>query len=448
MLELKGKYNKDCKVFIDDIEPEAYTLIQSILDKPVSEGVQVRIMPDTHFGKGVVIGLSMPLTKLLSPSYIGVDIGCGMTSARFSGRTSMDLEKVDRKIREVVPMGFNGHEELQLTELPFAEVQVIADKFTAKFNCKFGTDYTAPRYNEQWLTDKLKQIGMGAAKFYGAIGTLGGGNHFIEIGKATDYWITIHSGSRNFGLKVADYWTNVAAKQSLTVTLDYTRELEDIKMNSIPRSDIPNKISALRARYGLGIDKEFLQGDNLIGYLYDMIFAQQYALWNRKTMLNLIQKVLGVKKFDEIINTTHNYVDFNDLIIRKGAISSYVGEKMIIPFNMRDGILLCEGKSNVDWNCSAPHGSGRLMSRSKAKSSVDLKDFQRVMKGVYSTSVCKSTLDESPFAYKNSDLIRELIEPTATILSTIKPVLNIKDTSEGESWKERKLKQKACRQSK
>lgn len=448
MLELKGKYNKDCKIFIDDIEPEAYTLIQSILDKPVSEGVPVRIMPDTHFGKSVVIGLSMPLTKLLSPNYIGVDIGCGMTSARFSGRTSLDLEKVDKQIREVVPMGFNGHEDLQMTDLPFSDVQLIADMFTTKFNEKFGTNYTAPRYNEQWLADKLKQIGISPAKFYGAIGSLGGGNHFIELGKSNDYWITIHSGSRNFGLKIADYWTNVAAKQSLTVTLDYTHELEDIKMNSIPRSDIPNKIAALRAKYSLGIDKEFLQGDNLIGYLYDMIFAQQYALWNRQTMLKLIQKVLKVKKFDEIINTTHNYVDFRDFIIRKGAIASYLGEKMIIPFNMRDGILLCEGKSNEDWNCSAPHGSGRLMSRSKAKASVDLKDFQAVMKGVYSTSVCKSTLDESPFAYKNSQMIRGLIEPTATILETIKPVLNIKDTSEGESWKERKAKQKACRQSK
>ena len=173
-----------------------------------------------------------------------------------------------------------------------------------------------------------------------------------------------------------------------------------------------------------------------------MIFAQQYATWNRETMLESIKDVLKVRKFDEVINTTHNYVDFKDFIIRKGAISSYKGEKMIIPFNMRDGILVCEGKSNSDFNFSAPHGAGRLMSRSKAKESVDLKDFQRTMKGVYSTSVCKSTLDEAPFAYKSSKMIEEAIEPTATILEKIKPVLNIKDKSEGMSWKERKAKKK------
>lgn len=270
-------------------------------------------------------------------------------------------------------------------------------------------------------------------------------NHFIEIGKSdktNDYWVTVHSGSRNFGLKIADYWTNVANGQVFVATREYNDELNDIMMNCVPKSDISKKIKELKNKYKLGIEKEFLQGENLIGYLYDMIFAQQYALWNRNTMLSLIQKALNIKNFDEVINTIHNYVDFRDFIIRKGAISSYIGEKMIIPFNMRDGILLCEGKSNEDFNFSAPHGSGRLMSRSKAKEFVDLKDFQQTMKDVYSTSVCKSTLDESPFAYKSSELIKELIEPTVTILETIKPVLNIKDRSEAVSWKDRKVQKR------
>lgn len=445
MLELKGKYNKDCKIFVDEVENEAISLIQSILDKKVSDGVPVRIMPDVHAGKGITIGFTMPLTDMLSPSYVGVDIGCGMLSAKFDGQTSMDLEKVDIKIRERVPMGFELHDSRLMTEIPFNEVQRIADEFTKKFNDKFGTDYTAPTYNEKWLDKKLKDVKIDPIKFWNSIGTLGGGNHFIEIGKSNisnSYWVTIHSGSRNFGLKIADYWTNVANGKVKVAPKEYNDELQDIIQNTVPKSDIPKKMKELKEKYGMGIDKEFLQEDNLMGYLYDMIFAQQYAVWNREVMLDSIKKALKIKNFEEVINTTHNYVDFKDFVIRKGAISSYKGEKLIIPFNMRDGILICEGKSNPDWNNSAPHGAGRLMSRSKAKESVDLKDFKRTMKDVYSTSVCKSTLDESPFAYKSSEMIEEAIEPTATILEKIKPVLNIKDKSEQVSWKERRAKKK------
>ena len=445
MLELKGKYNKDCKIFVDEVEQEAISLIQSILDKQVSDGVPVRIMPDVHAGKGITIGFTMPLTDMLSPAYVGVDIGCGMLSAKFDGQTSIDLEKVDIAIRERVPMGFNVNENTMLPDLPFNEVQIIADRFTKNFNEKFGTDYTAPTYNEKWLDKKLKDIKIDPIKFWKSIGTLGGGNHFIEIGKSdvsNSYWVTVHSGSRNFGLKIADYWTNVANGKVKVAPQEYNEALNRVLETTFPKSDIPKKIKELKESFGLGIDKEFLQGDNLMGYLYDMIFAQQYATWNRETMLNSIKKALKIKDFEEVINTTHNYVDFKDFVIRKGAISSYKGEKLIIPFNMRDGILVCEGKSNEDWNNSAPHGAGRLMSRTKAKESVDLNDFKRTMKDVYSTSVCKSTLDESPFAYKSSEMISEAIEPTATILEKIKPILNIKDKSEGMSWKERKAKKK------
>lgn len=271
-------------------------------------------------------------------------------------------------------------------------------------------------------------------------------NHFIEIGKSdltNDYWVTIHSGSRNFGLKVEAYWTKVAKSKVFIPTKEYNDALTDIMLNTIPKSDIPFKARELKEKFALGIEKEYLSGDNLMGYFFDMIFAQQYAIWNRKTMLDLIKKVIGLKNYDEEIHAVHNYVDFKDFIIRKGAIASYEGQKMIIPFNMRDGILLCEGKSNPDWNFSAPHGAGRIMSRGQAKASVALEDFQKVMKGVYSTSVCRSTLDESPFAYKSADTIEKAIEPTVTILERIKPVLNIKDKSEGESWKERNEKRKA-----
>ncbi len=445
MLELKGKYNKDCKIFVDQIEQEAIALIQAVLDKKVSDGVPVRIMPDVHAGKGITIGFTMPLTELLSPAYVGVDIGCGMASAKFDGQTSVDLEKIDNLIREGVPMGFNLNEETLVKTLPFDEVQRIADEFTRNFNEKFGTSHSAPTYDDKWLDKKMKDIKMDAIKFWKSIGTLGGGNHFIELGKSdvsNSYWVTVHSGSRNFGLKIADYWTNVAMGKVKQVPKEYNEALQIIIQNTNPKSDIPKKVQALKEKFGFGVDKEFLSGDNLIGYLYDMIFAQQYATWNRETMLESIRKALKIKGFDEVINTTHNYVDFKDFVIRKGAISAYKGEKLIIPFNMRDGILICEGKSNENWNNSAPHGAGRLMSRSKAKASVDLADFKRVMKGVYSTSVCKGTLDESPFAYKSSEMIEKAIEPTAVVLEKIKPMLNIKDKSEGMTWKERKAQKK------
>jgi len=445
MIELKGKYNKDCKIFIDDVETEAISLIQSILDQPASEDVPVRIMCDTHTGKGIVIGFTMPLTHLLDPAWIGVDIGCGVLMASFPTTYKMDLEKIDIAIRERVPMGFNIHESRIFSNIPFEEVQKIADEFTKNFNEKFGTSYVAPTYNEKWLDKKLKDVKIDPSKFWNAIGTMGGGNHMIEVGKSdtyNKYWVTIHSGSRNFGLKIADYWTNVANGKIKNVPTEYNIELDNIIQNTIPKSDIPKKMKELKEKYGFGVDKKYLEGDNLIGYLWDMIFAQQYAMWNRQTMLEQVKKALKIKNFDEVFDTTHNYVNFRDFMIRKGAISSYIGEKMAIPLNMRDGVMICEGKSNSDFNFSAPHGAGRLMSRSKAKESVDLKDFQKTMKGVYSTSVCKSTLDEAPFAYKSSEMIEQAIEPTATVLEKIKPVLNIKDKSEGMSWKERKAKKK------
>lgn len=448
MIELKGKYS-DTKIFIDEVEEGVYTQIYETLNSETSKGLKIRVMSDCHVGSGCVIGYTQELGKYIKPSTIGVDLGCGMLSARFSGRTTLDLEKLDKLIREYVPMGFDIQEEVVFKNIPFGDVQVIADNFISKFNEKFGTSYDAPTYNEKWLTSKLKDVDMDEGKFFKSIGTLGGGNHFIELGKSdksNDYWLTIHTGSRNFGLKIADYWTNVAKGKVFVATKEYNVELDNIILNTEPKSDIDKKIKDLRTRYNLNIDKEYLDGEHLVGYLFDMIFAQQYALWNRKTILSQIKKALKIKKYDEEINSIHNYVDFKDFIIRKGAISSYINEKMIIPFNMRDGILICEGKSESDWNFSAPHGSGRLLSRSKAKETIDLKDFQKVMKNVYSTSVCKSTIDESPFAYKNSEMIEKAIEPTATILDRIKPLLNIKDKSESMSWKDRKDKKNKDKQ--
>jgi RNA-splicing ligase RtcB len=198
----------------------------------------------------------------------------------------------------------------------------------------------------------------------------------------------------------------------------------------------------LKDKYSMGINKEYLKGENVIGYLFDMIFAQQYAMWNRLTMMNIVLKSLNIKKVEETISTIHNYINMNDFIIRKGAISSYIGQKMIIPLNQKDGILICEGKSNPDFNFSAPHGAGRIMSRSEAKHKISLEQVQYSMKGIYTSSVCKETVDESVFAYKKSSMIEQAIEPTAIILNKIKPILNIKDTGKSVSWKERKEEKK------
>ena len=249
MLELKGKYNKDCKIFVDEVEEQAISLIQSILDKQVSEGVPVRIMPDVHAGKGITIGFTMPLTNMLSPNHIGIDIGCGMMSAKFSGQIPMDLKKVDIAIREKIPMGFNTHNERIFHDIPFDQVQKIADDFTKNYNVKFGTSYIAPTYNEKWLDKKLKDIKIDPIKFWKSIGTLGGGNHFCEIGKSdisNSYWVTVHSGSRNFGLKIADYWTNVAAGKVKVAPKEYNIALDKVIQTTFPKSEIPKKIQELK----------------------------------------------------------------------------------------------------------------------------------------------------------------------------------------------------------
>lgn len=444
MLELKGKYGT-AKIMIDDVEDGLFQQIYSVLDSPASKESKIVIQPDCHVGAGICVGFTMELGEMLLPAWLGVDLGCGMLSARFSDKYKLDLEKIDNKIRENLPMGFNIHESNMFNSIPFGDVQRVADIFTVKFNEKFKTTYKSPTYNEKWLMNKLNDIGMDINTFFKSIGTLGGGNHFIEVGVSDlsgDYWVTIHSGSRNFGLKIADYWTNVAKGKVLVASDEYNKELENIILNTEPKKLIPIKIKELKDKYKMGVSKEYLSGDNLVGYLYDMIFAQHYAVWNRQVMLDIIKDSMGIKEFDEVISTIHNYIDFNDFIIRKGAISSLLGQKMVIPFNMRDGLLICEGKSNEDWNHSAPHGAGRIMSRSEAKKKVDLSKFKTTMKDVYSTSVTKDTLDESPFAYKKSELIEELIQPTATILERVKPILNIKDAGKSVSWKERKLEKK------
>ena len=434
MIELKGKYNKDCKIFIDDVEEGAIELIQNILNNEISEGVQVRIMPDTHIGKGIVIGFTMPMAKMVNPNYIGVDIGCSVTAHKLNKRIESDqLPTLDHAIRRSIPMGMNIRKEKNFDgwwiESYFEAVNENITNFQQEWIKRTGEEKPSILVDEEYIANLCKKIDMKEETFYYSIGTLGGGNHFIEIGEsATDgsHYLTIHSGSRNFGLKVCNHHAKKMLAQR-GLTQEYFDEFKQITKNTQPTSDIPQKLEELAKRYKVNEKEYMLEGEDMYAYLLDMVIAQTYAQFNHKAMSKAIFKDLGEDYFAvDSVYSMHNFIDTTDWIIRKGAIRSYKGEKMVIPFNMRDGILICEGKSNADWNYSAPHGAGRVLARNKALKTLDMDEFSKEMEGIYSSSVCKSTLDESPMAYKDKDVIIEAIKETATILDSIKPVMNIK----------------------
>lgn len=358
MIELTGKYNKDCKIFIDDIEQSAMDTIYNILNHPVSEGIPIRIMPDVHDGVDIVIGFTMPLRNFVNPNHIGVDIGCGVLCIGIP-KLKMPLSEINTKIRDVVPMGFSHRQASVFDGDKMDGLKELSDKVELDFG------------------DVCRQIG-----------TLGGGNHFIEIGENGDAWyLFIHTGSRNFGLKVCQYHSKKAKNHQSAYSY-----LESVEKDE---------------------------------YMTDMRIAQKFAKINRNVIAKSILDALEIRKSEIICDTIHNYIG-KDNIIRKGAVSAYSGEKLVIPMNMRDGTLICMGKGNPDWNFSAPHGAGRILSRGAAKKTVNIEDFRTTMQGVYSTSISESTLDESPFAYKDMDVIIECIRNTVNIIDIVKPILNIK----------------------
>lgn len=429
MIELKGKCNKDCIIYTDEIEQEAYSLIQGILDEKPSEGVPIRIMPDTHAGKDIVIGFTMPMTEYVNPNWIGVDIGCSVSTYKLSLKDEdINLPLFDTQIRDIIPMGTNIRKKSILDEKEFLKsFKRNLSSFHSKYTEHSGINYDLPTINEKWLTQMFKRIRIEPGVFYNSIGTLGGGNHFIEIGKNDkgNYFLTIHTGSRNFGLKVAKYHTNQAKFQKDSSDEEYFKRLDEIRANTKDKSSIPELIKDLKSELNLGVNKKYLREEFAFNYLVDMVMAQTYAQFNHDSIQREICKKLKCTATD-MVRSIHNYIDMNDFIIRKGAIRAYEGELCVIPFNMRDGLLICKGKGNDLWNNSAPHGAGRVLARGKAKNTLSLEEFEEKMKGIYSTSVVKETLDESPMAYKDSELIEILIEPTVEIVDRIKPILNIK----------------------
>lgn len=411
MKTLQGTYGKDCKVFTDNIEPQALETIQKLLDNPVTENQPVRIMPDTHDGKGIVIGFTMPMGEWVNPNHIGVDIGCGMLCARIGSTITPDMYiDIEQRIREVVPMGFELHYS--------PKTELIGKAMYAAFSPSWEQEEKLPPRN---FFELCVMLDMRLDILYNSIGTLGGGNHFIELGrseKTGKYYLTIHSGSRNFGKRVCDYH----AKSLGGYKKMLAQEVEHIKQ-TLPKQEWESAIKSAKKR--LRGREGYLTGEARDEYLKDMYTAQAYASVNRYTILHLILRAMGWQ-CGEVIETVHNYISPRDRIIRKGAVSAHEGERLIIPMNMADGILLCRGKGNPDWNCSAPHGAGRLYSRTAAREQLSMDEFHDRMKHVYSTSVCTETLDESPMAYKPTEEIRSLIEPTVEVLDMIKPVINLK----------------------
>ncbi|MBQ3635208.1 MAG: RtcB family protein [Bacteroidales bacterium] len=453
MIELHGSCCSDCKIFTDDVEPSALALIQNILDEEPMKDIPVRIMPDTHAGIGIVIGFTAPLRGTVNPSHIGVDIGCGVQSLFFTHRLPEDkYADFEKGVRQLIPLGFNIHDKSVFDMKEF--IAFVNSRLESAYQSADGLVNQVHWSSEDDVRTWAQHIRIGYDVFCQSIGTLGGGNHFIEYDESdSSCCITIHTGSRNLGKKVHAVWSARAEHNRKQPKIDY--DTTDFRMqlpDSISKSEMKNLVKQeVQRRIDAAVSKitpGYLYDDDLHAYLTDMVIAQAYASFNRKTIINRLAELYvslfpaserGHVKRVRQIETVHNYLDFSDMIIRKGAVRAAKDELMVIPFNMRDGLALCRGLGNADWNCSAPHGSGRVLSRKQAQKVLSLSDFQESMKGIYTTTAIQETIDEAPMVYKPTDAIIEAIRPTADILEFLKPRINVKSpTPDDKPWMARK----------
>lgn len=379
------------KIFAKTIEFQAYEQIKHIANFEAYENSKIRIMPDCHAGSGCVIGTTMIIKDKITPNLVGVDIGCGMLTIKLKN-TNIDLVELDNVINSKIPNGVNVHTKTQV-KFDFDDLK-----------CKNQVDLVK------------------ASK---SLGTLGGGNHFIEVGKTDtgDLYLVIHSGSRGIGYQVAKYYQKIAWKNVNEMKTVREKLIEKLKTEGREK-EIPKELKKIK-KPKANKELAYLTGKDYDDYMNDMQIIQTYANLNRKTIANIILKNTDLVE-DSSFNTIHNYIDFKRMILRKGAVSSEKNEKLLIPINMLDGSLICVGKGNEDWNFSAPHGAGRLMSRTKAKECLKLSDFEAQMKDVYSTSVLETTIDEAPGAYKPMQEIIDMITDTADVIDVIKPIYNFK----------------------
>ena len=384
--------------YAEIIEDEAKEQIRRMCDYPFTEGSKIRIMPDVHAGEGCTIGTTMTVTDKAVPNIVGVDIGCGMYSVNI-GQGEIDFARFD-EAAHYIPSGFDvwegRQEHFDLTRL----------------KC----------FRELRDSRRIER----------SLGTLGGGNHFIEIDRASDgtNWLVIHTGSRNLGHQVATYYQNLAIDldRGKDEYLRKRAELIATYKAEGRRKEIQSALKAMKweaRKNTMPEDLCYLSGEYLDDYIHDVKICQEFASRNREKIAEVLLSRTGLSAYDAF-HTTHNYIDTDSMILRKGAISAKSGERVLIPINMRDGSILAIGRGNPEWNYSAPHGAGRVMSRRSAKESLSMAEYQDAMKGVYTTSVSESTIDEAPMAYKPLDAIIDVIAETVDIVSVMKPVYNFK----------------------
>ena len=397
MIEIKGKFNTAiCDT--PALEPTAERQIKTVCDQEAFAGCKIRIMPDVHAGKGCTIGTTMTIRDKIVPGMVGVDIGCGMETVRLAEK-EIDFAALDALIRKEVPCGQNIRRE------------------------------------EHPLNDEINLYRLRCAPYVSierakrSIGTLGGGNHFIEVdrGENGDLYLVVHSGSRHLGTQVCKYYQDQGRFAMWGGARHQIDELIAEYRAAGRWQEIQSAIDELRKEHPISIPKDlaYVEGKLFEDYIHDMRITQRFAVLNRKAMTDVILRGMGLTKVEEF-TTIHNYIDTEKSILRKGSVSAEAGEKLLIPINMRDGSLICIGKGNEEWNCSAPHGAGRLMSRKQARASLSMDEYAAEMEGVWSSCVVRDTLDESPMAYKPIDEIVSEIGPTAEIIERIRPVYNFK----------------------
>lgn len=399
MIEVQGNYNT-ALCFCAELEKSAKGQIKAVCDQEVFAGSKLRIMPDVHAGMGCTIGTTMTITDKVVPGMVGVDIGCGMETVQLDGE-HVDFEKLDKLIRREIPCG----REIRETPHPLNDQIDLT-----QLRCGAEVNITRARRS---------------------IGTLGGGNHFIEVGQSESgaLYLVVHSGSRHIGNEVARYYQNQAF-HALCGNARFQIDEMIARMKAEGNTkEIHKAIKALKKRRAMMTpvpkDLAYVEGKLFDDYIHDMKLIQHFAALNRKAMTDVILEGMGIAAKDSF-TTIHNYIDTDAMILRKGAVSAKAGEKLLIPINMRDGSLICEGRGNEDWNCSAPHGAGRLMSRKDAADKLSLEEYRKQMSGIYTTCVGKATLDEAPMAYKSLEEITSQITDTARIISRIRPLYNFK----------------------
>ncbi|NLV12414.1 RtcB family protein [Haloarcula argentinensis] len=485
VLELTGEHTT-ARVMVDDeslVESGCREQIETLIDHPAFTE-PVRIMPDTHWGAGAPIGFTMPLGERVVPNIVGVDVGCGMAATNLGPELPLEDEERERRVREAVPMGRNVHDYDDaahfVEEFPFERANRVFEQFDTAYAERFGehidpVEFDFDGYDEDYfesLCDRvLADQRQGMGYIIKSAGTLGGGNHFVEFGQAResgDYWLVIHSGSRYLGKSVAEYWQSTATDRRTIgeirdqIPEEYVEYLKfdpdtvesrdlyawvtggmgesyirkDRLRRELDGKEIEDAFDALGQVQDAihssddedrNTDLDWLEGREAHGYLVDMLFAQQYARWNRELMSDAVCDALDIDPVDRF-QSIHNYIDFRDLTIRKGATPARDGQRLLVPFNMADGSIIARGKGNDEYHQTAPHGAGRVMSRRQAHSEVDMDEFAEAMDGIYSESVIKGVRDEAPMAYKDADAILSAIQPTAEVVEYVDAVHNLKAT--------------------